>query len=456
MVCDSMVYQINNTTPVKYHFKAFDSTTHYTIRCELDGLTMTSITDANQAVDTIQTRIRNAVISPCIVNDTGRTYWAFATYAPNGLEGSKRYIHRWRSNYPCTAYTYVDSIMPWSGHIYLQDKPTDSATINHMDIVPLSASEWIGVFSLATLANPVELGDDGGEVWFFTTNDRGATWHSPRFVLSRSSDTSKWDSKYIYKADVSAVRDRGRFKDFVLTYSAKKRSTGHWHTGRTIVTLDTAYIDSVNIADSAIALHDINWEPGLDSTRIKDSSLSLDDINWQGGLDSTRLTNDGVGNEDINWPYEWHELNIVYGANAAKSDSITLTFPIRDGNQHWLFVNYTNTISGFPDDTVDVGGVIPYDFDFDSLRFYFRDSGISQIDSVWLLGPNRDSIVYDSTWWSDSTNQESNAGTWVTYYLDSAHTANKGDWFYLRFFNAFDSSDDTILVKTVQIGGRRR
>lgn len=315
MICDTMVYYINNDNDMKVRCTAMvsgDPATYYLVESRYDrGFSV--FTDANQDTVMIRENESPGFVSPAFVTDTSRSYVALVS------EGStNRDIVRWESAYPCSAFTVVDTFdMPDSIPMNWYDS---AGMVNHLDVVVVSPSDWILAASVTNKAQGSELQIHGGEMWLFHSYDRGHSWQDSVFVMRFNPLDTAFDSKYIYKWDITTVEEAGDEYILRAVYSAKDSANSHWHTGRTNIHLGREFIDTT---DAALVAYVDNHNSQEDSVLIY---FDLATSGTRGGpADSVELFGPGrYDSSSINIPFVWWDTN--YSSAADNNDRDTVTF----------------------------------------------------------------------------------------------------------------------------------
>jgi hypothetical protein len=336
MVCDSMVKYINDHADYQKRYVAYDSTTFYVIVCERGpGARFLQVTSANQDTLTLQTVNGNSprdVISLAVVTDTSRSYTGFTLHS---VGGTGRDLTKWESAYPCTAFTYADSI-DLAGN-YPLNYDASAGRWNHIDLTVVSPSDWLMAVNLTKTTDGTNITLHHGEMWLWHSYDRGATWQDSSFVMQFNPDDTEWDSKYLYKWAISSIEQRAVGFVFRTIYSAKDSANSHWHTGRTLIYVGhdttetnlTTYVtgvandtaDALRDGDTWTGVHDFGGATSLEIPNGNNPSTTVE------GQISADLDDDALevtdGTNDMLIPYMKKMEALIWNP-----DLITDTVPI--------------------------------------------------------------------------------------------------------------------------------
>ncbi len=164
------------------------------------------------------------------------------------------------------------------------------------------------------------------------------------------------------------------------------------------------------------------------------------------------IANDLVGDSSINWNYEWIYLTDVYGFNRALGDSIFLYDRVQKSgvDSLWLFVDTSGDLqTANYDDTVSVGGYVPYACTIDSLRILYSTNNTSTLVDTGFFKIN-DTLVETHT-----TNLATAAWTETGMVVDPDVALNAGDRLSYTFHINFDAADRSFKVAWIRARVRR-
>lgn len=337
--------------------------------------------------------------------------------------GDTCYLLYFESQYPCSVYSFVDTVRDAedSSSFFLTTTSSDSASMWHYSWVVI-APNVLQLFAYympwtdngSPVYHPIQY---SGGIKVGMSYDGGRTvFMDDDWLIQKESDTSAF-AEHLYQ--VSGTVDKGGEGWTTDLYvSGKDSTTKEWGIGRVRIHFEDRRVDTT----------DTNFTTYLNT------------------LDSTNITDGGLAEDDVNWQWEYLAPTFVYGRKSVPAtDSLKLFLPHYDGGIILFNDSSYELAANSLRDTVYVGWTIPHAVDsIDSVIFRYYGDGTGLIDSLVFYGGNADgSNEGDSLYWDQDVNLSSSSATTVGYVLGES-SLSAGMNFTLMFVNEIDGVGDWI------------